>query len=132
MDASSSGEVHTQATCRFPNPCGQRRQNWPATKVLHLEYGKLKRVMEATAILPTSRTAGRPTSPTSKGSASHTGKSRLRTRTAFVELAPLATVSGDECVLELEGSRGKLRLRLRGSAAEDLASLSRALWEVVV
>ena len=101
-------------------------------QVLHLEYGKLKRVMEATAILPTSRTAGRPTSPTSKGSASHTGKSRLRTRTAFVELAPLATVSGDECVLELEGSRGKLRLRLRGSAAEDLASLSRALWEVVV
>jgi hypothetical protein len=31
----------------------------------------------------------------------------------------------------LEGARGKLRLRLRGSAAEDLAGLSRALWEVL-
>jgi hypothetical protein len=49
----------------------------------------------------------------------------------FVELAPLAGLGGDECVIELEGARGKLRLRLRGSAAEDLAGLSRALWEVV-
>jgi hypothetical protein len=92
-------------------------------QVLHLEYGKLKRVMEATATLPASRTAGRSTS--------RTGKSRLRTRAAFVELAPLAAMGGDECVLELEGERGKLRLRLRGRTAEDLAGLSRALWEVV-
>ena len=75
-------------------------------RVLHLEYGKLKRVMNAKA-----------------------GKSSART--AFVELAPLPAMSGDECVLELEGERGKLRLRLRGQTAEDLAGLSRALWEVV-
>ena len=75
-------------------------------RVLHLEYGKLKRVMNATR--------GKTCSPT-----------------RFVELAPLATLGGDECVIELEGARGKLRLRLRGSAAGDLAGLSRALWEVV-
>ncbi len=75
-------------------------------QVLHLEYGKLKRVMNAKA-----------------------GKTSART--AFVELAPLAAMGGEECVLEMEGERGKLRLRLRGRTAEDLAGLSRALWEVV-
>jgi hypothetical protein len=75
-------------------------------QVLHLEYGKLKRVMNSTR--------GKASSPT-----------------RFVELAPLATLGGDECVIELDGSRGKLRIRLRGRAAGDLASLSRALWEVV-
>jgi hypothetical protein len=75
-------------------------------QVLHLEYAKLKRVMNATR-----------------------GKASSSTR--FVELAPLAALGGDECVIELEGARGKLRLRLRGSTAEDLAGLSRALWEVV-
>jgi hypothetical protein len=75
-------------------------------QVLHLEYGKLKRVMNAT-------------------------RSKTSSPTRFVELAPLAGLGGDECVIELEGARGKLRLRLRGSAAEDLAGLSRALWEVV-
>lgn len=75
-------------------------------QVLHLEYSKLKRVMNAT-----------------RGKASSPAR--------FVELAPLSNLGGDECVIELEGARGKLRLRLRGSAAEDLAGLSRALWEVV-
>jgi hypothetical protein len=75
-------------------------------QVLHLEYGKLKRVMNSPR--------GKTSSPTK-----------------FVELAPLATLGGDECVVELEGARGKLRLWLRGRAAEDLAGLSRALWEVV-
>ena len=75
-------------------------------QLLHLEYGKLKRVMNST-------------------------RDKTSSRTAFVELGPLAAVSGDDCVIELEGARGKLRLRLRGRAAEDLAGLSRALWEVV-
>jgi hypothetical protein len=46
-------------------------------QVLHLEYGKLKRVMNARA-----------------------GKTSART--AFVELAPLPAVGEDECVLELK------------------------------
>jgi hypothetical protein len=75
-------------------------------QVLHLEYSKLKRVMNATR--------GKTSSPA-----------------RFVELEPVATLGGDECLIELEGSRGKLLLRLRGRAAGDLASLSRALWEVI-
>jgi len=102
-----------------------------AGRVLHLEYGKLKRVMEATARLLTTRSASGPAWHASRRSAAHTGNSRVRTRTSFVELAPLAAVNGDECVIELEGARGKLRLRLRGSAAKDLAGLGRALWKVV-
>ena len=66
------------------------------------EHGKLKRVMNAKA-------------------------AKTSARTAFVELAPLSAMGGDECVLELEAKRGKLRLRLRGRTAEDLAGLSRAL-----
>ena len=75
-------------------------------QVLHLEYSKLKRVMNATR--------GKASSPT-----------------RFVELAPVSTLGGNECVIELEGARGKLRFRLQGSRAEDIAGLSRALWEVI-
>lgn len=75
-------------------------------QVLHLEYSKLKRVMNATR--------GMTSSPA-----------------RFVELGPVATLGGDECVIEMEGSRGKPVLRLRGRGAGDLAGLSRALWEVI-
>jgi hypothetical protein len=46
-------------------------------QVLHLEYGKLKRMMNSR-----------------RGKAS--------SRTSFVELTPLATLGGDECAIELE------------------------------
>jgi hypothetical protein len=75
-------------------------------QVLHLEYGKLKRMMNSTG-----------------------GKARSPIR--FVELGPVSTLGGNECVIELEGARGKLRFRLQGSRAEDIAGLSRALWEVI-
>ena len=48
---------------------------------------------------------------------------------AFVELvAPLAE-SVPECMIELEGRRGKLRIQLKGAPASYLATLSRELWE---
>jgi hypothetical protein len=75
-------------------------------QVLHLEYGKLKRMMNSTR-----------------------GKTRSPIR--FVELGPVSTLGANECVIELEGARGKLRFRLQGSRAEDIAGLSRALWEVI-
>ena len=55
-------------------------------------------------------------------------------RTAeFLELvAPQGTPAGPgltECVIELEGPRGKLRIQWKGTTAPDLAGLSRALWE---
>lgn len=48
----------------------------------------------------------------------------------FVELvAPQSTV-GPEYSFELEGRRGKLRIRLKGSTAAEVASLSRMLWDL--
>jgi len=74
-------------------------------QVLHLEYGKLKRLLEAAG------PATRPVAP----------------RTAFLEL--MAPAGSSECVIELEGPRGKMRIQWKGATAPDLAGLSRALWE---
>ena len=71
-------------------------------KVLRLEYGKLKRIVESSA-------PGTP-SPT----------------VTFLELAPQA-IGLSECLIELEGPRGKIRIQWKGPP--DLAGLSRALWE---
>src|SRR5438874_10520769 len=65
-------------------------------KVLRLEYGKLKRMAEA---------ADRP-QPT--------------TPTAFLELMPRGVV-GPDCLIELEGPRGKMRIQWKGVTASDLA-----------
>ena len=81
-------------------------------KILHLEYGKLKR-MAASATTPVRRTSTPPAE--------------------FLELvAAQGTPAGPgltECVIELEGPRGKLRIQWKGTTAPDLAGLSRALWE---
>jgi hypothetical protein len=68
-------------------------------KVLRLEYGKLKRMVESAP-------------PTA----------------TFVELAPQA-IGLSECLIELEGPRGKIRIQWKGATTPDLAGLSRALWE---
>ena len=48
---------------------------------------------------------------------------------AFVELVAPPTQSVPECMIELEGRRGKLRIQLKGAPASYLATLSRELWE---
>ena len=75
-------------------------------KLLRLEYGKLKRMMESAAATP--------------GAASRTP--------TFLELMP-QPVSPMECLIELEGPRGKMRIQWKGASAPDLAGLSRTLWE---
>ena len=70
---------------------------------LHLDGGKLKRLMAAKA--------SRQPSP------------------AFVELLTPRAISVPECMIELEGRRGTVRIQLKGASAADLADLSRALWE---
>jgi len=82
-------------------------------KVLRLEYGKLKRMVEAVASGVRSA-AGRPL-----GSAT------------FLELVPPQAIGLSECLIELEGPGGKIRIQWKGTTAPDLASLSRALWESV-
>jgi len=80
-------------------------------KVLQLEYGKLKRL--TTESHPGSRRTARLSAPPA----------------AFVELLTPGTGGSAECVIELEGPRGKMRVQWKGNMTPDLAGLSRVLWE---
>jgi len=48
---------------------------------------------------------------------------------AFVELMTPGGAPGCECVIEVEGPRGRMRIEWKGATAPDLAGLSRMLWE---
>jgi len=76
-------------------------------KVLRLEYAKLKRMVESAP--RRARTAATPAT--------------------FLELMPSQAVAVSECLIELEGPRGKIRIQWKGATAPDLAALSRRLWE---
>jgi hypothetical protein len=73
---------------------------------LHVAWDDLKRRMAITREVP--RQLGSP---------------------AFVELVVPHAASLPECVIELEGRRGKLRIQLKNVTASYLAMLSRELWE---
>ena len=81
-------------------------------QVLHLEYGKLRRLAEATG-------------PVGRATTSRTP------RTSFVELVAPQPVGALDCLIELEGPRGKMRIQWKGTSWPDLSGLSRALWESV-
>lgn len=96
-------------------------------KVLHLEYGKLKRLVESAG--PVNAKV-----PAAKGrvaKARATGRRRARSNTppAFVEFMTSQAGGLSECLIELEGRRGKMRIQWKGTTAPDLGGLSRALWE---
>ena len=78
----------------------------PTAAALHLDGGKLKRRMMAADSVSTK--AMPPT---------------------FVELLA-STVDLRDCMIELEGRKGKLRIHWKGATAADVATLSRALWDV--
>jgi hypothetical protein len=77
-------------------------------KTLRLEHNKLKRMVASAK--PAVRRA--PAPPAS-----------------FLELVAPQAVGLTECVIELQGPRGKMRIQWKGTAAPDLAGLSRTLWE---
>ena len=83
-------------------------------KALHLEYGKLKRLVKA------GRRAAR--------SVKKPGRAKSATP-AFLELVGAPAIGLSECFIELEGPQGKMRIQWKGTTAPDLAGLSRALWE---
>ena len=58
-----------------------------------------------------------------------TGVSRQTVPSAFVELVAPRAESIPECMIELEGRRGKLRIHVKGAPASCLATLGRELWE---
>jgi hypothetical protein len=76
-------------------------------QVLHLEYGKLKRLADVGG--PVRRSRAQPP--------------------AFVELLGSQAAGFSECLIELEGPRGKMRIQWKGTTTPDLVGLSRALWE---
>jgi hypothetical protein len=80
-------------------------------KILRLEYAKLKRLAESAT--PVKRKSASPAE--------------------FLELvAPQVAPSEpglSECVIELEGPRGKMRVQWKSVTLPDLAGLSRSLWE---
>jgi len=77
------------------------------SKVLHLEFNKLKGFAQS----------GRPTKRTTTPS------------TQFVELMTVPPTGVSECVIDLEGRHGKMRIQWKGITASDLAELSRIFWE---
>jgi hypothetical protein len=83
------------------------------SKVLRLEYGKLKRLAKQSH--PGGRSTVRLDAPPA----------------AFMELLTPVAGGGAECLIELEGLRGKIRIRWKGNTTPDLAGLSRVLWESV-
>jgi hypothetical protein len=79
-----------------------------AAHVLRLDYNKLK-----------GRTrAGAPAS-----------KPTVARQPAFVELIASSAARPCECIIEVEGPRGRMRIEWKGSTAPDLPGLSRVLWE---
>jgi hypothetical protein len=48
---------------------------------------------------------------------------------AFVELMAPPTSHACECLIEIEGPRGRMRIEWKGATAPDLAGFSRVLWE---
>jgi len=80
-------------------------------QVLRLEYKKLKQLTEGGRV--------RTRVPRRRASAA----------AAFMELVAPQPAAGAECLIELEGPRGKLRIQWKGATAPDLAALSRVLWE---
>ena len=78
-------------------------------EVLGLEFNHLKRMSEV----------------------AEPGASKRRARPpAFVELIAPEPSGRRPCVIEIEGQRGKLRIELNGTA-DEVASVSRALWEML-
>lgn len=82
----------------------------PTSQALGLEFNKLRSFVES----------GR--------AAKKTPKKKAAAGPRFLEL--IAGPAGlTECVIELEGPRGKMRIEWKGSVAPDFAGLSRMLWE---
>jgi hypothetical protein len=81
----------------------------PVSRVLRLEFNHLKRVAKSNR-----RRVRKP-----------------RATPTFVELAgPPTVTTTPQCVVEVEGPRGKMRIEWKGTTTE-LAHFSRALWEMI-
>jgi hypothetical protein len=92
---------------------------FPTAKALRLEYGKLKQWVEAAKPAVKRRVT--------KGPAAAPRRARSAPP-AFVELIAPRPGGSPECLVELEGPRGRMRMQFKGMATAELVALSRALW----
>lgn len=74
-------------------------------RTLRVDYGALKKHVEA---------------PADPGHA--------RSSTTFVELAPSGPTSPPECVIEIEGPRGTMRIRVNRVAWRDIMAVAHLAW----
>lgn len=93
-------------------------------QVLRLEYGKLKRITES-GQFPI-QSDSRKGSAIRRSTASLTAAASLP---SFLEVVGSSAITGSECVIELEGPQGKMRIQWKGMGAPDLAALGRVLLE---
>jgi hypothetical protein len=106
-------------------------------QVLRLEYGKLKRMAQTGQFpdLPRRKGQGIRRSASSLGAVAKVRAAKMRrSRSAtlppsFLELVGSPAIGGSECVIELEGAQGKMRIQWKGIGAPDLAALGRVLLE---
>ena len=63
-----------------------------------------------------------------KGMTGGAGSKRKASGPRFVEFFP-ATSGNRECVIELDGPHGKMRIHWKDVSAADVAELTRMLWE---
>ena len=104
-------------------------------QVLRLEYGKLKRMAESEipiALDPDRQIRRLAVSVRTRAKGPATKVARGRSAASlpsFLEVVGSSAIAGSECVIELEGAQGKMRVQWKGMGAPDLAALGRVLWE---
>jgi hypothetical protein len=108
-------------------------------QVLRLEYGKLKRIAESDGRFPIqsgsrkSRAIRRSQAllpATTDAPRTRAGRMRsVASLPSFLEVVGSSAIAGSECVIELEGAQGKMRIQWRGMGAPDLAALGRVVLE---
>jgi hypothetical protein len=103
-------------------------------QVLRLEYGKLKRMAESDGVSVTLASSKgrrvRPSAAVAGVPATKGGRGRsAASLPSFLEVVGSSAIAGSECVIELEGAQGKMRIQWKGMGAPDLAALGRVLLE---
>jgi hypothetical protein len=104
----------------------------PTAKLLCLEYSKLKRMAESGSATTAPAPGSRRGAPMGKARRGWPAKRRVADMvpvSKFMELVGSPAIGLSECLIELEGPRGKMRIQWKGTTTPDLAGLSRILWE---
>ena len=94
---------------------------FPTAKAWRLEYGQLKRWVDSAGPVAQGRVA--------KAPAAAPRRVRTAAPPALVELIAPRPGSFPECLVELEGPRGRMRMQFKGMATAEQGALRRALWE---